>query len=231
MKYFILGLVVLVFMVYLAKLRMSSPTVHYFAGDGPRILLIAGTHGDEPGPSYALEELINENAFAGRNVTCIPNLNPFGRTLNLRFNQDMKDINRGYNPGSWGTPQNKLVGALAAHHDIIFDLHEANDFHLKSSWSLGNTLVPADDPISNAVAATVVRELNKTIENKLEKYSSLNKPACRLPGALSCFIHKLRIPYILVEVCRGSRVLPPLQTMETRKQHTRLIVATLLSIS
>jgi len=66
-------------------------------GDGPRIYLSAGIHGDEPAGPLALLELVRSGAFGPRaHWLLCPALNPTGLAAGTRGNADGEDLNRDY---------------------------------------------------------------------------------------------------------------------------------------
>ncbi|MDP3849326.1 MAG: M14 family metallocarboxypeptidase [Luteolibacter sp.] len=66
-------------------------------GDGPRIYLSAGIHGDEPAGPLALLELMRGDFFSpGIDWVICPALNPAGLASGLRENAEGVDLNRDY---------------------------------------------------------------------------------------------------------------------------------------
>ena len=65
------------------------------SGDGPRVYLSAGIHGDEPAGPLALLELLKNDFF---NSEChwllCPTLNPTGLSASTRENSSGVDLNR-----------------------------------------------------------------------------------------------------------------------------------------
>lgn len=96
------------------------------AGDGPRVYLSAGIHGDEPAGPLALLELMTGGFFSsGVHWMICPALNPTGLAAGTRDNADGIDLNRDYL--QIRTPE------VAAHHqwlstralpDLFLSLHE-----------------------------------------------------------------------------------------------------------
>lgn len=96
------------------------------AGNGPRIYLSAGIHGDEPAGPMALLELMRAGFFAGETDWAIcPALNPTGLTAACRDNGRGIDLNRDYR-----LQQSREVTAHAAWlaagvvPDLFLSLHE-----------------------------------------------------------------------------------------------------------
>jgi len=66
-------------------------------GEGPRIYLSAGIHGDEPAGPLALLELMRSGFFTAEfHWSLCPALNPFGLAAASRGNADGIDLNRDY---------------------------------------------------------------------------------------------------------------------------------------
>ncbi len=210
------------------------PTVYTFPGNGPKILIIGGTHGDEPGPSHELERLVKDGSLKNSNVTCIPTLNRSGKLFNFRLNHFFQDVNRnyGYSDKIFNgllMRQNKIVESLVKNSDLVIDFHEANYFHSKVPTSLGNTITPGKGTISKIFADLSTLHVNSVVSNPEAKYKVLDSKQMDKKGTLRSFADRLEVPYILVEVCRGSRYFKPLQSMHERNQQTRTIVKGILS--
>jgi len=125
----------------LLKPRVMDP-------DLPNLLVIAGTHGNEPnGPNVCLEIL--KDPPKGANISFIPLMNPVGREKMTREDVVGKDPNRGWREGKKKgvpTPEGKILkekrellkelardGALSFHEDdevggfYIYDFENANE--------------------------------------------------------------------------------------------------------
>jgi len=96
-------------------------------GDGRRIYLSAGIHGDEPAGPLAVMEILRSPWFADSSAdwTICPALNPQGLRANTRENADGIDLNRDY--------QRRQSPEVAAHAewllerpppDLFLSLHE-----------------------------------------------------------------------------------------------------------
>ena len=173
-------LISIIVFVYIFSLE---PSVYRFEGSGPLTLVIAGTHGDEPAPSYEIEELVRGGFFKGTNSIVIPCLNPIGRILNSRTNHFGLDINRGYSSDCklrrLFRRENLLVEKLLRESDIVIDFHEANSYHRLSSWSLGNTFTPSGKTGSIQMANKLCDHVNEIIPVQDHKYEVIQSPSCR----------------------------------------------------
>ena len=95
---------------------------------GKHILLIGGTHGDEPAGSYALlilQNLLKKGKLRVKKgkITIIHNVNPCGLYLNNRYYSVIGkniDLNRMYGKGF---PINNKIEKLIPISDVIIDFH------------------------------------------------------------------------------------------------------------
>jgi hypothetical protein len=79
-------------------------------GDGPRIYLSAGIHGDEPAGPLALLELVKTGAFGpDASWALCPALNPTGLAAGTRANAEGEDLNRDY----WVRKTREVSGHVA----------------------------------------------------------------------------------------------------------------------
>ena len=83
--------------IELASLNEGSLIAWERPGDGPRVYLSAGIHGDEPAGPLAVLELLREDFFTAPVAWSIcPMLNPSGFVARRRENADGVDLNRDY---------------------------------------------------------------------------------------------------------------------------------------
>ncbi len=193
--------------------------------DGPNILIIAGTHGNESGPCVGLEELIN--LFVKNNInlkkgklTIIPTINKCGRKLNLRFqphkvlNLDFTnwDINRNYasKKGEEGSCDiSNKIQSLIKKADYILDFHEGYDFNKLNPSSMGQTLYPGLIGNSKQVAIKIKDKINHSMKAKGEtkdyKYYDVVDGWPEINGSLRKFANLNNKPYILVEIAGQNK--------------------------
>ncbi len=96
----------------LATLEAGQLTAWERPGDGPRVYLSAGIHGDEPAGPLALLRLLTEDFFGyGKHWLICPALNPDGLASASRENAAGGDLNRDY----W----NRRHAETAAHVDWL----------------------------------------------------------------------------------------------------------------
>jgi hypothetical protein len=111
---------------HLAEVHTGHLTAWERPGDGPRVYLSAGIHGDEPAGPLALLELLREGFFTGSaHWLLCPALNPTGLASLTRENARGIDLNRDY----WLRETPEVVahtGWLDARPapDLFISLHE-----------------------------------------------------------------------------------------------------------
>lgn len=110
--------------------QVKVPVCRIRNGDGPRVLLMAGNHGDEYEGEIALTRLIRRlrPELVRGEITILPFTNaPAVFAARRRSPLDNGNLNRAFpgNPG--GTPTERVAHFLEAElfprHDVVFDLH------------------------------------------------------------------------------------------------------------
>jgi len=143
------------------------------------ILIVGGTHGNEPSSSLSLYRLINylknrkiNNSF----ITIIPMINKTGFYTNNRYsNHFLKniDINRNY-PRKYHI--NTLISDIVKNYDIVIDHHEGYNYHISSKSSIGSTISPVnfDKKMLNRILFNLNNHIldndKKFIFNRRHKY-------------------------------------------------------------
>ena len=129
------------FVFYIFNKHIS---VYQFGKKGPnvkKILIIGGTHGNEPSSSLSLYRLIyylkQKKINPNNQITIIPLINKTGFYTNNRYNVHFLkkyDINRNY-PNKFYI--NKLLDKYIHDADIIIDHHEGYHYHVEKKISIG----------------------------------------------------------------------------------------------
>jgi hypothetical protein len=175
-----------------------------------RILLIAGTHGDEPSGPYAVVSLLEDKQFLGAlntiELTVLPLVNPSGFLAGTRTNKEGKDLNRWFfDKNKRGTPAEVLAikrELRRASFDLVISLHEDEDtraFYLYDtghgrSHSLVRSVLRAAGPLFTGMDDTKPGNavgFNKVVRGyvaidadsplpTLEEYLSRNRKAQRV---------------------------------------------------
>ncbi len=110
--------------------QIKIPICQIRNGDGPRVLLMAGNHGDEYEGELTLLKLIQKlkPADVSGTVTIMPATNlPAVMAARRRSPLDDGNLNRAFPGKSSGTPTERIAyfieTELVPRHDILFDLH------------------------------------------------------------------------------------------------------------
>ncbi|MBQ2872116.1 DUF2817 domain-containing protein [bacterium] len=86
---------------------------------GKKVLIIAGTHGDEPQGTDILSLYIKENITCKNNLYIIPCVNPDGYEQKLRTNSNNVDLNRNFPTENWElTEKNEFFGGNSPSSEI-----------------------------------------------------------------------------------------------------------------
>jgi hypothetical protein len=75
----------------------------------------------------------------------------------------------------------EAIIALMEEHRIslLVDLHEGRTFHKLDRTSLGQSLLPADNPASDALATATIEAVNREIDEEVKKFTRLGPPIRR----------------------------------------------------
>lgn len=145
------------------------------------IMIISGTHGNEPAGYYEINNLIkelknNRLKLQKCKLILVPGVNYCALKLNMRSVPIFGDINRKYPTSINKQPHNKInkkILELAKDTDFILDFHEGWGYHRKNSASIGSTLSPANTELSKNLSFSIAQELNKTIAEEYKKFKVL----------------------------------------------------------
>ena len=163
------------------------------------ILIIGGTHGNEPSSFLSLLKLvkylnnkkINNNFF----ITIIPILNKSGFYTNNRYNNHFLeniDINRMYNRNFY---INNYIEKIISQYNLIIDNHEGYDYHFIDKSSIGSSILPVN--FNKKLISKILRNLNKDIPNN--KKFMINTRKSYPKGCLREYVDKLNKEYLLIE--------------------------------
>ena len=87
---------------HLGKSVLGLPIVgHFFGVTGPKTLIFAAIHGDEPNTAFVANQLVehlnkNPTAYQNRRVVVVPVANPDGLARGTRINAREIDLNRNF---------------------------------------------------------------------------------------------------------------------------------------
>ena len=187
---------------------------------GPTILMVGGTHGNEPAGKDALNRLLRENLKIKRgNLIIIPEANKSGGFLHSRWllhNWLHPDLNRNYTDQGKEDISKKIIDHVHQ-ADLIVDFHEAWGYRNKNKDSMGSTLSYTTDP-SKHLANEIITQLNQTIDEDYKKFT-VNEEIDDLL-TLRNYAGRCKKDYILMETTGQNNV----QTIETRVNQNMIMI-------
>lgn len=257
---YVFNIFLLIFIIY--KLNLfnyaffyNDPTCweleiyHYNAGDTtltnisnksdyiitePNILLVAGTHGNEPAGTVAINKFMENIPLLNKgSITIIPAVNPCGIKRNTRESPNFGpnkiggDINRTYPVTSKGKPlsrQAEIVIKYIASANYVVDFHEGYSYHKIHKSSVGSTITPNNFSNMNIIAQNITDKLNETIHENKKKWGVRLNMNCDIKKTLNCYCHNIKKPYFLVETTGQNDVQP----INLRRDQNLTIINTLL---
>jgi predicted deacylase len=128
----------------------ETPIVSIRNGDGPRVLCLAGVHGDEPDGQLVASELarsVDQDQIRGQ-LIILPAANmPAAVAGSRKSPLDGGDLNRSFPGDPNGTPTQRLAHlietTLVPGSDLVIDLHSGG---IPSVWLSGPIIIETDDP-------------------------------------------------------------------------------------
>ena len=175
------------------------------------ILLIGGTHGNEPAGSYVLEifrkQIYNLRYF---NLSIIPQANQCGLSLNTRYLPHRiynRDLNRNYKESNYSIPsiESEIYNEVIK-NDIIIDLHEGYDFHKLNKKSVGSTIF-SNSNLLKKICMKSVTDINKHIKDEHRKFTYLSEIENK-QNSMRMLCDKLNKNYILIETSGQNNIQP-----------------------
>lgn len=148
--------------------------------NGPTVMVIGGTHGDETAGWRAAEQLLGAAIDCGKLVV-IPQANRHAVRQNLRAVPAEGNLNRAYPGKQDGNHTEKLAFGImelirAARPVIVLDLHESNGFYSEGKEFIGQTIIPFVDERSVRLAQATVDRVNLRIAEGPERFAVLIGP-------------------------------------------------------
>src|SRR3989344_281410 len=207
-----------------------------------RIVILAGIHGNEPGPSLCLQRLVHQPSFwkgLANKVTVFPAINKYGLAHNQRHDGNDLDLNRSWNltkgPAlkKLNIIKSKIIGLKGSGFSIptslVLDFHEAWGFHRCSNVSLGQSIFVPPFPCSlngvpiKTLAKRAVALLNQTVTEPCDKWD-VKTELPKVTGDCRSFCNGKRIPHVLVEMAGQNNV----RSLKKREENTRIILGVFL---
>ena len=140
---------------------------------GPRVLVLAGVHGNEPGAWLAAEALLRRGPPEHGTLLIIPRANRLAVEQGVRSTPELGDLNRLYFAEPDLFPMARMAAEIieaAEEHDVevVLDMHESWDFHKRDVGevrlsALGQTVSPHLSQPSRAIARRLVTESNRRL--------------------------------------------------------------------
>ena len=237
-KLVILFVIIFGVVIYILYEKCNQTDFFTFEGvkKGPKILIIGGTHGNEPSGNVALESLKNKIQSSKVNIqkgslTIIPSVNPCGLKAGIRWNPGNilhPDINRTY-PGESGESGkcyiSQKIKEIVDNSDFILDLHEGYDFYHKNPKSIGSTISPGPTSSSEKISEDMKDDVNKKISEGYKKFHILKYDKKDvIGGTLSEYCRHKNKDYILIETTGQNDIQP----LEIRVDQVEDIIIVLL---
>ena len=239
---YILFSILFYYLIFLYFNYCSKPEIYIYSADnnldndGPTVLVISGSHGNECGPSTGLDDVKkmfdhDRIKLKRGKLILIPTLNKCGRQLNIRYqpqellklNMFKADVNRNYGktPNEEGQCiLSNTVQQFIKNADYILDFHEGWSFNKLNPSSMGQTFYPGTIEGSKDIANHLKKAVNKVIDtNDDYKYYDVVEGWAEIPGSLRQYANINNIPYVLTEIAGQGKN----QTLDEKKDQTKAI--------
>lgn len=226
-------LFIVLFIIYLIYVGRNCTTTKIYTLDsnkpGPTILIVAGTHGNEPAASYYFTNLVNSTFKPNRGkMIIIPRVNDCALKINMRSIPLIGDINRKYYidnkvngetnkinevNGETNRINKQIIDIINSNNiDFVLDFHEGYDYHKINVKSFGSTISYTFDKTGKAkdYGEIIVKKLNETINDEKKRFTLLDPNYKPIKGTLLEFLSELKISGILIETS-GQNNIQPLQ--------------------
>lgn len=208
---------------YLMKDTLHETALFHFKADkeGPVVMIVGGTHGNELAGFEAAHRLIKQFADSPLNageVFIIPEANRVADSLNKRripvpegVDIELGNLNRCYPGKAEGLPMERLAFEITElikkyNVELFLDLHESPVYHLESRkkdgsyHGLGQTLIYTPTEEATWLGMVVLDQINTDIPEGKERFSLIERPI-ELSAAWSAGKH-FGIPAFTTETCR-----------------------------
>ncbi len=235
---YILFSILFYFVTFLYFNYCSNPDIYVYSSDkdGPTVLVISGSHGNECGPSAGLDdikEIFDQDIIKLKQgkLILIPTLNKCGRQLNIRhqpqelltLNITKADVNRNYGktPNEEGhCPISKKVQHFIKDADYILDFHEGWGFNKLNPTSMGQTFYPGKINGSKQISSKLKEAVNKVINSDDDfRYYDVVEGWAEIPGSLRQYANINGVKYVLTEIAGQGKN----QTLDEKKDQTKAI--------
>jgi hypothetical protein len=231
MNRIILFIIIFVIFYIILQLYCNNIEVNVFDSNvkGINLLLVGGTHGNEPAGSVALTNFIKDlkdkkYILKSGKITIINKPNKLGLLFNNRHLLHRfinRDLNRNY-------PRNALEKALdpiskkimnyVNKSDWVLDFHEGWGYIYENKGSMGSGIFPGNTPNSITMSKNIQIGINNAIngKNKFGLKEGIH-PDIR---SLKSYVNYLGINYVLIETSGQNDIQP----LDVRLDQVRFII-------
>jgi hypothetical protein len=192
----------------------------------PTILIIAGTHGNEPAGSIALQEMQDELAnIKDAKIITIPKVNPYGLEHNIRENESGIDLNREFNKRN--PPEIvKYIKSIPA--DYTIDLHEGVGYYNKNRALLERIFTGRTQ---STIGSTIYYTKDRDIANHAAKKLNfgLLPPSDVVDGTFCAWRKANNKSHFLVETTGQNNAQPLQKRVDQHKTAIRGLISGILA--
>ena len=208
-KILLILLLIIIISLTLFYLVINNPKVYTFTPEiynsDKTIFILGSVHGNEPAGTqtcYKLIEYLKVNPPKDK-IIIIPMPNLLGYYTNIRYQLKPfnSDINRNFN-NEGKDRVSKIILKYINQSDLIVDLHEGYEYHIRYPKSMGSSIIPNKSKIANDIAYKMVQSVNGMITDKNKKFvvsNFYNKENCYLKDSLACYCNRYGKNFISIE--------------------------------
>lgn len=227
----IIVLILIIILYLLINLYANNIEVYeYDSGiKGINLLLIGGTHGNEPAGSVALTDLIKDlyskkyKLNSGK-ITIINKANKLGLLFDNRYLLHRfvnRDLNRNYPRTASESPLDPISRKIIKYvdeSDWVLDFHEGWGFIYENEGSMGSGIFPGKTKNSKIMANNILTSINSAIDdyNKFQLVYDVH-PTIR---SLKSYANYIGVNYILIETSGQNDI----QSLDIRVNQVRFII-------
>jgi predicted deacylase len=216
----LLIVILVVCCVYLYNKQLPEVYVHESGRPGPSLLVVGGTHGNEPAGAVAafqLHNILSKRSLKRGRVVIVPNANKWGLRVGIRYLPaelmsfgvlGKIDLNRSYSHRGEEsrTRISQHIEKLVLESDWVIDLHEGYDFHQLNPQSMGSGIYPGKTTLSKQMSRPLLDAVNQLI--RVPEYQFISKEWPDEKGTLRMFCDEQDIHYTLVETSGQNNIQP-----------------------